>query len=64
MTQPLLSLQQAADALAISEQTAKALVKQGALQAINVGVANKQQLRIAKDALEKFIESRTINRGG
>lgn len=60
-TPRLITLQQAADALTVSENTIKAFIEKGELKAINVAASAKKQYRIAISDLENFIERRTVN---
>ncbi len=60
ITQQLLTPTEAAQILKISNQTVRKLISLGKLVAYKVG---HRTIRIDRDSLNNYLESRTINRG-
>ena len=54
----LLSIQEVADALKVSGQTVRRLIKRGALAAYKVG--DRGQLRVKECDLERYVEAQRV----
>lgn len=58
----LLTLDEAAETLRISEDSVRRLIASGAIKSVDVGTARRSRTRVTRAALEEFIAQRTSDR--